>query len=287
MTRCCTGKGVSISMIAQDYRGKSIPSATYQVLRGYGNILECHGYRESTRTLNLFGRRGECGIIYLADMTGRELGFWHRAVVFSAKRPGDMPDWKYRRLLNREYKRLCVVPCISVSLGQTAIQALAQLYQRHRWRYGDGYCIECGKDFQADGAFCDEDCQHSHIHNEWIESTDLCVVCNTRFEPGILIWHHTNYAKDETIDVCRSCHSKIHSKRHTQLAHLKPVDARPRPPPPPPGPRPPRGRCKGWCRGKGHWYLADDGTFKCSVCRPKPRPHQDGMKLWTPGLWRQ
>lgn len=41
---------------------------------------------------------------------------------------------------------------------------------------------------------------------------EKCKICNKTFQN--IISHHTNYEKDETIDVCMSCHGKIHNNKN-------------------------------------------------------------------------
>ena len=210
-------------MIAQDKFGRRIFAPTYQVMLGHGRLLERRGYCESRNKPNLFWKNGDGGIVYFGDMRGTDMApIWEDpSPMFYAIQPESMPDWQYKRLFKHEFDRLGICRLSFYEENEPGGTMFGE--------GGDGYCIGCGKDFQADGLYCTPKCERRD--NERIEESRKrpCHVCKVLRLPDDLVRHHLDYARDVTITVCRSCHWRIHvGGRHPDLL---PVDARPRPEP--------------------------------------------------------
>lgn len=178
-------------------------------------VLLSKGYRESSRKPKLF-YRSDLGVVFFADMRGTDyVPVWQDTSPLFYVGQCDIPRWRLSRIASQEFSRLgcCRLPtmsddtyyCIDApDLGHYAL--------------GLGYCVHCGKDIESDDDYCSPECAEASR----LASMAHCVVCNKPIEGTGLVFHHTNYAKDETVDVCRSCHLRIH--RGTDLTQWKPVD---------------------------------------------------------------
>ena len=196
-----------------DKFGSPIYSTTYTKMLNYARVLAKHGYVESTNKPNLFFSKDlDNQTTFFADMRGtEEIPPWQDpSPLLYAQFPSNMPPWKQRRLFQNQYNqlRICRISYYEefepdgILFGNT----------------GDGYCTMCGKDFQDEGHFCCPECQQA--------ASDIpelrCRVCGKPLLPHKIVRHHFNYTNDKTIEVCQSCHLKIH--RGSNLSSLKPPD---------------------------------------------------------------
>jgi hypothetical protein len=225
-----------------DKFGQPIYSKTYEKMLNFGHLLDEHGYMESTRKPNLFYRHledGDKGIIYFADMRGtEEVAVWEDASpLFYWQFPNRTPEWKRRRLIKQELARL---PFLRLSYYEEC-DSDGLMYNNE-----DGYCRVCGKDFQSNGQFCSSNCalesKKLELRHDIVTATQCCVCHRFLIEDkkayeAILsllpdekdhivysspVKHHVNYAENRTIDVCASCHIRIH--RADDYKDFKPND---------------------------------------------------------------
>jgi len=204
------------------YKFKGIPIfklSTFEVLCSNMMHLISNGYIESKKKTGLFYRKGTYDEIYFADMRGTDMvPIWSDPCpLFYANFPDAMPYWKRCRLASAEYKNLsiCRVSCEFDSTEYSVNVPELGLYMS---KGTDGYCEQCGIDFSGDGEFCSIKCADlfDDLHSPH------CSICNKRLEYTQGDLHHTNYAEDIVMLVCRSCHLKIH--RGVALKEYKPVD---------------------------------------------------------------
>jgi len=204
-----------------DKFGNEIYPKTYNKMLGYSRVLKAHNYTESLGKPNLFYKHDGQAHFYsnqytmvtlFADMRGTELvPIWEDpSPLLYAQFSSNPPKWLMKRLLEQEYEELRV--CRLSFFAEYEPEGL--MFSEG----GDGYCIVCGKDFQADGLYCSPQCQQADENLGKIK----CRVCGKVLEYNQTIEHHLEYAENKTILICRSCHLKIH--RGTKLPHLKPVD---------------------------------------------------------------
>ncbi|MBU4501111.1 MAG: hypothetical protein KKA79_00850, partial [Nanoarchaeota archaeon] len=154
----------------------------------------------------------------------------------------------------------------------------------------DGYCKNCGKDFQNNGLFCCKECEEIYekkILAKIINNAEICEICGKKIPefwlegrekaekmlniklPKGKIDHHITYEEDETMVVCPSCHAKIHHSKDPKYDKYRPKDKRPK--------RKsqyklvPCGLCKGKTRVP---YDADkDKKYLCYRCKKKYRDY--------------
>lgn len=223
-----------------DKFGNKIYDRPWAALCRHGEALLKAGYRESSKSPNLFFRKSADGM-YFADMRGtKEIPIWEDPVPLVYWRFGrTMPEWKQRRLAGEELERLNtlgVSPRVS--------------YNEELFYEGadDGYCKECGKDFQAAGRYCSDVCAKKALRREAAKAVNqapFCSICRQKIVgnsyvdmaavlgiklPGVRIRHHVSYGRDETVIVCESCHAKIHHSKDSALKAYLPEDARPKKP---------------------------------------------------------
>lgn len=73
---------------------------------------------------------------------------------------------------------------------------------------GNGYCIYCNKLLHKKGMYCDYNCEYNYYIK--IGNYIKCDVCNNYVFDNKWIKHHTSYDPEKIIEICRSCHTKIH-----------------------------------------------------------------------------
>ncbi|MBU1449190.1 HNH endonuclease [Patescibacteria group bacterium] len=206
-----------------DKFGNKIYPQTYNKMLGYSGVLKSHHYTESLRKPNLFYKHdGQAHfyskqytiVTFFADMRGtKEVAIWEDpSPLFYAQFTNSPPQWLQRRLAFTEFNELRI--CHLSFYDECEPDGLMF------GEGGDGHCIVCGKDFQAEGLYCSPQCQEADKDLGKVK----CRVCGKVLEYNQVIEHHLEYAENKTILVCRSCHLKIH--RGAKLPRLKPIDKR-------------------------------------------------------------
>lgn len=196
-------------MEPEDKFGNEIYSGVYEDLCEHGARLKELGYQESRGKPNLFYYEKTPDIVFFMDMRGTyEIKIWEDTrPLFYWNIDLTMPDWGKRRLLKRERLMSHQVPLrISFYAGMGSGFAEADdsaISDPFGWP--DGYCKTCGEDLSADEMFCSEDCEREKRPNRF------CEACNDRLEWDQVVRHHVSYFPEETVNVCRSCHQKIHT----------------------------------------------------------------------------
>lgn len=212
-------------MKALDKFGHEIYPSVYNKMLNYSRVLKVHGYIESSRKPNLFykhngeahfynsiaGRRECTTVTFFADMRGtKEVPIWENpSPLFYVKFSELPPRWLKNRLAGEEFDGLKICR-----------ESDEQDFEDYSTHVEDnrGYCIVCGKDLQADGNYCSEQCEKASL--DFGET--VCRVCGKSLDYKQVRRHHLSYAEDKTVSVCQSCHLKIH--RGAKLPHLKPMD---------------------------------------------------------------
>ena len=213
-------------MIDKDKFGNTIYDKIYRRLLIKGRILELNGYVEAFSKPNLFLKKMPEGTVF-ADMRGtKDVPIWEDpSPLFYWRFHEKTPMWKRRRIISREFEQLSIDGCncrlSDNDLWDTTEECATSMASGDGgqiiWMLGgDGYCLHCGKDMQSDEVFCSERCRG--LHNQRVPVK--CVVCNVPGRDAELIPHHVCYDPEITIQVCRSCHMKIHHT--TQYLHLRP-----------------------------------------------------------------
>ncbi|MHA1962714.1 MAG: hypothetical protein ACW99U_21200 [Candidatus Thorarchaeota archaeon] len=201
-------------MEPKDKFGNPIYPKTWKEMCRKAQVLLSSGYVESSSKPNLFLQKHENGVFF-ADMRGTEavmiwedpcpLFYWR----FSEK----TPKWKQRRIIKHEMRKLHADGCECRLSFYEMCEPEGLMFGNDQ----DGYCDCCGKDFQDDGLYCSIQCRDQSHFDSLLE----CSVCHGKMEGGLLVTHHVKYDPEETILVCRPCHSKIH-KAHRWI--LKPPE---------------------------------------------------------------
>jgi hypothetical protein len=192
-----------------DKFGHKIYENTYNKMLHFGSVLLRAGYQESKKKINLFFRKSEQSIIFFADMRGTDtIAIWvDPSPLLYATFPDLMPTWKRRRMMEQEHATL--------GIGRFSFYDECEpdgLFGEG----GDGYCIVCHKDFSNEGLFCSIKCEEAYKEL----GKERCSVCGKELPYDKLILHHLSYPENKTINVCRSCHSKIH--KGSSFEKLKP-----------------------------------------------------------------
>ena len=201
-------------MIAQDKFGNPIYPRVFRALEQHGYNLKMLGYTESLRKPNLFYRKNEeLGVVFFADMRGTE-----EVPIWSDVRPllywhfmREYPNWLKRRLVKSE------LVAIDGRLSFYEVWEPEGLMSNDS---EDGYCKFCGKDFSDKGLYCSKECEDADSETYQTH----CAVCGKVITYETKITHHVSYEPEKTIDICRSCHSKIH--RTNKYQKLKPKQKR-------------------------------------------------------------
>jgi len=210
---------------ALDKFGHEIYPPAYDKMLAYSRVLKAHGYIESLRKPNLFykhngevnfynsvdGKREYTVVTFFADMRGtKEVPIWQdQSPLFYVKFSGTPPRWLKNRLAGEEFDELKICR-----------ESYEQDFENYTTHIEDnrGYCIVCGRDSQTDDSYCSKQCEEANLDLGKI----VCQVCGKSLDYKQSREHHLSYAEDKTIDVCQSCHLRIH--RGIKLPHLKPVD---------------------------------------------------------------
>jgi len=166
-------------------------------------------------------------LMVFADMRGTEIvPIWDDPYpLLYAFRCND--DWRKRRALRLAKKELdsLGVP-IRFSFFET--DEPDGLFFEESNELPDGSCKLCGKEFENSSLFCSENCEkaYSQLEEFRMEETEVdikCAVCGKTMDTlsPDRIKHHVSYEPERVIDVCRSCHRKIHA-RHSKYPNLAP-----------------------------------------------------------------
>lgn len=200
-------------MKPKDKFNNPIYPKTFNILLGFARVLMDHGFIESLKKTNLFYYFDpKIGISIFANMRGTaEILIWSNPQpLFYAIQPEDMPNWKFKREVFNilgafHFGRFshCDKMFLDGPLSSSS---------------GNGFCVVCGQDFQADGFYCSPQCKKA---DEYLVRS-RCRVCGTKHRDFETVYHHLNYSEDKTIVVCRSCHAKIHHSN--DFPSLKPTD---------------------------------------------------------------
>lgn len=167
-------------------------------------ILQDLGYKESSSKPNLFFRKNEFGVFF-ADMRGTEIvKIWEDpSPLFYWDISESIPDWKKRRMIKEELRRLASKGCRCRLSFYQECEPEGLMFDSDE----DGFCNYCGKDFQDYGHYCSAGCEEKARR----DSLPECSVCHQKMNRGSLIKHHISYYPEETILVCRACHHRVHN----------------------------------------------------------------------------
>ena len=214
-----------------DKFGNTIYPRTYGKLQIIGKALQESEWRESTKKPNLFYKKFGSLMVF-ADMRGTEIvPIWEEPYpLIYASRDGE--DWKRRRALRLATSEL-------EALGVPTRYSFFETCEPEGLFFGeenelpDGSCRLCGKEFDKGELFCSENCEKAYsqleeLRREESECKVKCALCGTILDTfsSDRIKHHVSYQPERVIDVCRSCHRKIHTKHndYPNLAPKKPKD---------------------------------------------------------------
>lgn len=154
-------------MINKDKFGNEIYPKKFKILQENGNILLVKGYTESFNKPNLFFKQIQEGFFYL-DMRGTmEVPIWEdQRPLFYGFFNENIPFWKRRRLLKKELIKMHheKIPFrLSFEFGHNDPDFWDTLViideENGVFKWDDGYCQFCNKDFQDEGEFCSEKCK--------------------------------------------------------------------------------------------------------------------------------
>jgi 5-methylcytosine-specific restriction endonuclease McrA len=213
------------SVIPKDKFGRPIYPSTFAVLRRNGDIVIREGYRESVQKPNLFLLTLSEGVLF-TDMRSTDI-----VPIWSDTRPAlywifkeDVPMWKRRRIIKNELLRLHKAGCACRfhfymdDTDEFVGVWLTLDYEGGVLECPDGFCRQCGKDFQGEGDTCSEECDKKYSDS----FKKACAACGLKMEYAEEVRHHTSYFPENIVLVHRSCHNRIH---HTQdFPALRPKD---------------------------------------------------------------
>lgn len=189
-----------------DKFGHPIWEKTWQILLRQGRALLKCGYKESVKKPNLFYRAIKEGVFF-ADMRSSPIvPIWEDTdALFYWNIDEALPVWEKRKIINREMEMIAIEGCpCRLSAEQLDLDLDG----------GEGVCIVCENEFNHDGVFCSPGCEAASA--ELFQTR--CARCGKLLDFKTAIQHHLSYDPEKTIEVCRSCHLKIHrSKNGSQL----------------------------------------------------------------------
>lgn len=192
-------------MIQKDKFNRPIYDNIYRILLKQGRILIELNYKESVKKPNLFYRTIKEGFFF-ADMRSSDImPIWEDTnPLFYWNLDETLPDWKKRRIINCEMDILAGHGCpCRLSFEQIDLDLDG----------GDGLCIVCETEFNDEGLFCSSKCE---IARRELYQT-RCARCGKSLDFKTAIQHHFSYDPEKIIDVCRSCHLKIHRSKKGSL----------------------------------------------------------------------
>lgn len=262
----------------EDKFGRPIYPKVYQKLISNAEKLKKSGYKESFNKSNLFYKKIPEGCFF-ADMRSSDIvPIWtDTRPLFYRKWEKDIPHWKKRRLIKQELEHLYKIGCecrLSFYTPRSWIEFenSSTIIDEGYYYWDDGFCEQCGKDFQDEGSFCSKECEEKHH----LSMLNECTICGKKLEYDEEIHHHVDYKNDVTILVCRTCHAKIHHSTDEAYKQYKPINKRPK-----------KKKRKyvmvdcNRCDGKTRIRIEDYDPAKkyiCYKCRPKNFKHciEDG-----------
>ena len=213
-------------MEQRDRFGNWINDQTYRKLCQYAMRLTDLGYQEAQSKANLFYRNhgtsfeNETGnIAFFMNMRGTSfLKIWEDSrPIFGWVFQIEMPKWAKRRHLQAERERFLEhnIPYRIVHLNEVHPDDTETLTMP--FAGPDGYCRTCGADFRGEGYYCSTDCEQTGRPEKY------CSACETQLTREERIRHHTSYFPEDTVTVCRSCHTRIHQnpEYHPELTPPK------------------------------------------------------------------
>ncbi|MBU4190235.1 MAG: DUF2116 family Zn-ribbon domain-containing protein [Candidatus Thermoplasmatota archaeon] len=158
-----------------DKFGNKIYNKTWQKMIEYALLLKQQGFIESKNKPNLFYKKIDEGIIF-ADMRGTEIiPIWSDASpLIYYEFNIDVPLWKRRRILNNE---------VSKCNGRFSFYEDSEPDGLMFNNEEDGYCKNCGKDFQDNGLFCSKKCEEEYEKKELaktINRAEICEICGRK-----------------------------------------------------------------------------------------------------------
>jgi hypothetical protein len=124
-------------------------------------------------------------------------------------------DWELNRKIKNEY-RLIYLAGVPAFFDEGFIIDIDN----------DGFCRYCGNDIKTYNEFCNSECDNAYGLDEGFKTK--CYICQQVFSNKDLVKHHTCYATDSTIRICRSCHSKVHHSKSADHIKFKNTDFRPK-----------------------------------------------------------
>ena len=196
-------------MINKAKQGQPIYERAWRILLKQGRILQDCGYKESKKKPNLFYRTIDEGRLFV-DMRGTDIvPIWiDPTPLFYWDLNETLPDWKKIKIINCEMDELASSRCpCRLSFEQIDLDLNG----------GDGVCKVCETEFNDEGLFCSDECEAAY--NELYQTR--CAKCGRPIDFKTAIQHHISYNPEKVIEVCRSCHLKIH--RSKKKSSLKPV----------------------------------------------------------------
>ena len=223
-----------------DRFGSTISEPVYKIICEIGVKLVGAGYRESVSKPNLFFRTTK-DAVYFADMRGTEqVRIWCEPVpLFYAQFTDKTPKWLQTRSIKCEIARL---DAVNVPTRQSFY--MTQDFGGLLFDDEDGFCRQCGRDFQESGAFCSDECKRAYekqaLEKE-MRNLKSCAACGEKIAPDREfsvrikdmfdcdlpvgeIGHHLSYEADLKVVVCKRCHNRIHHGKKKDMAGLIPRD---------------------------------------------------------------
>lgn len=189
-----------------DKFGRPIWERPWQILLRQGQALLKCGYKESVKKPNLFYRTIKEGIFFADMRSSNVVPIWEDTdALFYWKIDEALPIWEKRKIINREMDTIIMAGCpFRLSAEQMDFDLSG----------GKGECVVCGAKFSHDGLFCSPGCEASSA--ELYQTR--CARCGQVLDSKSAIQHHISYDPEKTIEICRSCHLKIHrSKEGSRL----------------------------------------------------------------------
>lgn len=217
-----------------DIKGRPIYPRVFVILQEHGRKLLESQWKESINKPNLFFKEF-LGLAVFADMRGTGIvPIWDEPYPYLYVSGENEPDWKKRRSMRYAIEDLDLmgVPHRFSFFEEMEPDGLFFGDEAER---PDGKCKMCGEEFDKDGLFCSEKCEKTHLQLELMrteirDSRIKCSICgkNLTTYSSDCVMHHIDYDEEKTIQVCRSCHRKIHSKKakYPDLAPKKPTNVR-------------------------------------------------------------
>jgi hypothetical protein len=138
-----------------DKFGKPIFGNTYKKMLEYGRILTDKGYKESKNKPNLFYKKTS-EAVFFADMRGTDVvSIWEDSspLLYATFNDG-LPRWKQKSLLKQEGH--------NISISRFSFYEECEPEGLLFGDGGDGYCLNCGKDFKDDSEFCSSTCEEEY-----------------------------------------------------------------------------------------------------------------------------